>query len=331
MSFFKSNWDDDYVERTLENICPKEKRYMPDRICGDIPFIQYRSMFATPEKYLRFLKELEKSTSRHDFLFWLFDIITAGQEKERWHISAKDLDAQVRDRVPYIQNILSYAASMDKFSEYMFQEYSKIVKNPNEMDIFNPVLRTFPNTPKIFEYRKNALENSDKSKFFDDYSVEYININPMKSLTISDLPETPPELSFEEFITEKAENQSFFAIYNHFTNLLIYNMHIPDTNTCIFVDKDPYKILQVESYMLRIKVEKLVPINIIKAQELFKKDSIVVVVVVVNDVIPEITNSTDADVDAEDSDFNMQKSIFKRAKLLCNIPSPSPNKIYFCV
>uniref|UniRef100_A0AC34GEA6 Uncharacterized protein n=1 Tax=Panagrolaimus sp. ES5 TaxID=591445 RepID=A0AC34GEA6_9BILA len=202
---------------------------MPDRICGDIPFIHYRSLFAKPEKYLNFLKELEKSSSRHDFLFWLFDIIVGGREKGLYCILANDLDAESKARSFYIKKILYFAGSVMKFSEYMLQEYSSIVKDPKEQNIYNPALQTYPNTDEIFEYRKNALENLDESKFMGGFCVDY---------------EAAAEIKYEEFTKRKAKNQSFFAFYNYFINLLTYKMKFPDTNDCILIDKNPYKLLQ---------------------------------------------------------------------------------------
>uniref|UniRef100_A0AC34FYI1 Uncharacterized protein n=1 Tax=Panagrolaimus sp. ES5 TaxID=591445 RepID=A0AC34FYI1_9BILA len=72
---------------------------------------------------------------------------------------------------------------------------------------------------------------------------------------------------------------------------------------------------------MKINGERLEYINFIQAQDLFIKDSIVVVV---SDAGSDVPTSSDAD----DSAYYSQKTIYKRAKLLCNIPSPSPHKIW---
>uniref|UniRef100_A0A914PBQ4 Uncharacterized protein n=1 Tax=Panagrolaimus davidi TaxID=227884 RepID=A0A914PBQ4_9BILA len=73
---------------------PNERQLIPDRISGDIPFHLYRSVFLSPERYLEFLKKLEQSSSRHDFLFWVFDIVAAGRSTDQTvrTITANDLN-----------------------------------------------------------------------------------------------------------------------------------------------------------------------------------------------------------------------------------------------
>uniref|UniRef100_A0A914PD68 Uncharacterized protein n=1 Tax=Panagrolaimus davidi TaxID=227884 RepID=A0A914PD68_9BILA len=75
-------------------LLPNERQFIPDRISGDIPFHLYRSLFFTPKKYLEFLMKLEQSSSRHDFLFWVFDIVTAGRSADQTvrTITANDLN-----------------------------------------------------------------------------------------------------------------------------------------------------------------------------------------------------------------------------------------------
>uniref|UniRef100_A0A914PJS5 Uncharacterized protein n=1 Tax=Panagrolaimus davidi TaxID=227884 RepID=A0A914PJS5_9BILA len=73
-------------------LLPNERKFVPDRISGDISFHLYRSTFLTPQKYLEFLKNLEQSSSRHDFLFWVFDIVAAGRSADQRSISANDLN-----------------------------------------------------------------------------------------------------------------------------------------------------------------------------------------------------------------------------------------------
>lgn len=70
------------VPPTKPGSCAIPMDHYPDRVCKDIPFKAYfYKQQSSPSTYLKFLKDLENSTSRLDFLFWLFDILCSGNPK----------------------------------------------------------------------------------------------------------------------------------------------------------------------------------------------------------------------------------------------------------
>lgn len=88
--FFRPKGGDILCSRDIKE---SAKMYWPIRASGDIPFQTYRAMHVLSSKnYLQFLTELEGSESRHDFLFWVFDIITAGRTRNLTIIKSSILD-----------------------------------------------------------------------------------------------------------------------------------------------------------------------------------------------------------------------------------------------
>uniref|UniRef100_A0AC35GEY0 Uncharacterized protein n=1 Tax=Panagrolaimus sp. PS1159 TaxID=55785 RepID=A0AC35GEY0_9BILA len=282
-----------------------EQKFIPDRVCGDIPFHHYRSIFAKSSNYIEFIKQLEQSTSRHDFIFWFFDIIAGGREEHIHGISVKEIDNEVKNAYRNVSEILKHASENKSMSDYIITEYPMIFKIPFEKICHNPILFTVRNNDEIFRYRQNALNNI-RIKILENMNDEFIHLNPMKGLSPYDLPEAPTELGYEKpderksetqpffslyhrFIAptelgyekpdeRKLEIQPFFSLYHHFVGLLTYSKRIPDTTDCILVDKDPYKRLQIETYMKDINIDKLVKVDADKVQELGLNESTVVIV-----------------------------------------------------
>uniref|UniRef100_A0A914P922 Uncharacterized protein n=1 Tax=Panagrolaimus davidi TaxID=227884 RepID=A0A914P922_9BILA len=186
-----------------------------------------------------------------------------------------------------------------------------IFKIPFEKICHNPILFTVRNNDEIFRYRQNALKNIH-IKILENINDEFIHLNPMKGLSLYDLPEAHTELGYEKPDERKLATQPFFTFYHHFIGLLTYSQQIPGTTDCILVDKDPYKRLQIETYMKAISIDKFVKVDAAKVQELGLNNSTVVI----------IERPKFYDDDGQQSFYKP-----KRAKILCNILQPSSTEI----
>uniref|UniRef100_A0AC35G0K1 Uncharacterized protein n=1 Tax=Panagrolaimus sp. PS1159 TaxID=55785 RepID=A0AC35G0K1_9BILA len=171
-------------------LLPNERQFVPDRISGDVPFHLYRSAFLSPKRYLEFLKKLEQSSSRHDFLFWVFDIVAAGRSTDQSvrTITANDLNDFFADPEKkgfvYINRVIASATkgSIDgsipcsSFSEYLLKTYPEIFKPHLYEDQQNPSFTTYPNTPELYEYRSKAFLSLTKEHFYLANHDEYVSL-----------------------------------------------------------------------------------------------------------------------------------------------------------
>jgi hypothetical protein len=300
---------------TYGALCPNEKKFIPDRVSGDIPFHLYRSLYtSSPAKYIEFLKKLELSASRHDFLFWVFDIYCAtanGVEETAPFINAQVLDSYFEQRFPYYQKILRCTCrNIHRFSDYLYQTYPMIFNDERAP------LACYPNNKELYEYRKEARQRLRTKDFIYINHDEYFFINPMQGLTSTDFRDPPMELNFDPYDKRRADKQSFFAFYNYFIGLLTYVGEIPNTANCILVNRDPYKRLQAETVMNKLDLGKFAKIDRSKAKELYQEDAVVVVAVEKNE--EELIQHGEP----------LDEMIYKRGKLLGEINSSNEKEVW---
>uniref|UniRef100_A0AC35GVL8 DDE-1 domain-containing protein n=1 Tax=Panagrolaimus sp. PS1159 TaxID=55785 RepID=A0AC35GVL8_9BILA len=291
--------DGDTIFRAEKEI--SEAMYWPVRACGDIPFKNYRLMhMSSPEKYLHFLKELEISHSRHDFLFWVFDIITAGRNRKNFHITNVILDNASAHYMKNIHNTInSCIKGCNKLSEYLVKTYpylfdcraAQFIKKGNS---FN--LTTYQSyDEKLWNYRKYNLEKlvHHVYRFVNNNYVFFIN--PMENLICENfpLPELqvkPEDREYPEYIKSleyQYEDHDLSPAFSYFFEVFTLIDTIPDRNEVILINRNPYKQKQIECLMRKIDSQKLIDVSEKDALKLAQNETIILALIPDSDLLYE--------------------------------------------
>uniref|UniRef100_A0A914Q1P9 Uncharacterized protein n=1 Tax=Panagrolaimus davidi TaxID=227884 RepID=A0A914Q1P9_9BILA len=224
-----------------------EAMYWPVRACGDIPFKNYRLMhISSPEKYLHFLKELEISHSRHDFLFWIFDIITAGRNRKDFHITNAILDNASAHYMKNIHNTInSSIKGCKKLSEYLVKTY-----------------------PYLFHCRAaQFIKKGDRFNLttYQSYDEKLWN--------------------YRKFNLEKLVHHVYRFINNNYVVILTLIGTIPDRNEIILMNRNPYKQKQIECLMRKIDSKKLIYVSNKDALKLAQNETIILALIPDSDLL----------------------------------------------
>uniref|UniRef100_A0A914ZDZ0 Uncharacterized protein n=1 Tax=Panagrolaimus superbus TaxID=310955 RepID=A0A914ZDZ0_9BILA len=178
--------------------------FWPKRVCGEVPFEIFHSVYRTSsEQYLEFLKLLEKSRSRHDFLLWAFDVITAGRKRNISQMYNDVLDEASKYYFTDIEETVNACRSdcAGSLATYMVKEYPFLFKKEviKSMEIKQRcLLSTLSfNDENLWLYRKTTLEKYVQKLYQSVNSVPEFCVNPMKNLT------------FEDFIVKQRGEDAF--------------------------------------------------------------------------------------------------------------------------